>query len=35
VEEPVWLVRTVIVLFFVGFAVFLAREIRYALDSMP
>jgi hypothetical protein len=31
--EPVWLVRTVIVLFLVGFAAFLAREVRGLLDA--
>lgn len=31
VQEPVWLVRAVIVLFLLGFAAFLAREVRNLL----
>ncbi len=34
VEEPVWLVRAVLVLFLIGFAAFLAREIRRVVESM-
>ncbi|MHB1261552.1 MAG: hypothetical protein ACYC2H_07530 [Thermoplasmatota archaeon] len=35
VEEPVWLVRIVLVLFFVGFAAFLAREVYGFVQSLP
>lgn len=35
VEEPVWLVRAVLVLFFVGFAAFLAREVYGFVQSLP
>lgn len=35
VEEPVWLVRIVLVLFFVGFAAFLAREVYNLTQSLP
>jgi hypothetical protein len=31
-EEPVWLVRVVLVLFLVGFAAFLAREVQRFLS---
>jgi hypothetical protein len=31
-EEPVWLVRLVLVLFLVGFAAFLAREVQRFLS---
>jgi len=34
-QEPVWLVRAVLVLFLVGFAAFLAREVRAFLDALP
>lgn len=34
-EEPVWLVRAVLVLFLVGFAAFLARELRNFLSVLP
>ena len=34
-HEPVWLVRAVVVLFLVGFAAFLAREVRAFLDALP
>lgn len=33
IEEPVWLVRAVLLLFLVGFAAFLAREVYYALHA--
>jgi hypothetical protein len=33
VGEPVWLVRSVLVLFLVGFAAFLAREVRGLLEA--
>ncbi len=33
--EPVWLVRAVLVLFLIGFAAFLARELRTFLSSLP
>ena len=32
-REPLWLVRIVLVLFLVGFAAFLAREVRGMLDA--
>jgi hypothetical protein len=32
--EPVWLVRVVLILFLVGFAVFLAREVRNVIESL-
>jgi hypothetical protein len=32
-EEPVWLVRAVLLLFLVGFAAFLAREVYYAVHA--
>ncbi|MEA3137224.1 MAG: hypothetical protein QOC71_1505 [Thermoplasmata archaeon] len=35
VQEPVWLVRVVLVLFFVGFAAFLAREVYNFVQSLP
>ena len=35
VEEPVWLVRAVILLFLVGFAAFLAREVRNFASVLP
>lgn len=35
VTEPVWLVRAVLVLFLIGFAAFLARELRNFLSSLP
>lgn len=31
-REPVWLVRTVLVLFLVGFAAFLGREVQRVVD---
>lgn len=34
-EEPVWLVRAVLVLFLVGFAAFLAREAALLVRSLP
>lgn len=34
-EEPVWLVRAVLILFLVGFAAFLARELRNFLSVLP
>jgi hypothetical protein len=34
-EEPVWLVRAVLVLFLVGFAAFLAREVSNLVRSLP
>ena len=34
-EEPVWLVRAVLVLFLVGFAAFLAREVYGFVQSLP
>lgn len=34
-HEPVWLVRIVLVLFLVGFAAFLAREIRNFVSVLP
>ena len=34
-SEPVWLVRIVLVLFFVGFAAFLAREVYSFVQSWP
>jgi hypothetical protein len=34
VEEPVWLVRAVLVLFLVGFAAFLAREVYRFVQSL-
>lgn len=34
-HEPVWLVRAVLFLFLVGFAAFLAREVRAFLDAIP
>jgi len=33
IEEPVWLVRVVLLLFLVGFAAFLAREVYNFLHS--
>ena len=33
-KEPVWLVRMVIVLFLVGFAAFLAREVQRAVAGL-
>ena len=33
-REPLWLVRIVMVLFLVGFAAFLAREVRGLLDAV-
>lgn len=33
--EPVWLVRAVLALFLVGFAAFLAREVRNFLSWLP
>lgn len=33
-EEPVWLVRIVLVLFLVGFAAFLAREVYHFVNSL-
>lgn len=35
VHEPVWLVRIVLVLFLVGFAAFLAREVANFVQSLP
>jgi hypothetical protein len=35
VHEPVWLVRIVLVLFLVGFAAFLAGEVRSFLQALP
>ena len=35
VHEPVWLMRSVLVLFLVGFAAFLAREVRNFLQALP
>ena len=35
VSEPVWLVRTVLFLFLVGFAAFLAREVANFVRSLP
>lgn len=35
VQEPVWLVRAVLVLFLIGFAAFLAREIANFVRSLP
>ena len=34
-QEPVWLVRFVLVLFLIGFAAFLAREVANFLDVLP
>jgi hypothetical protein len=34
-QEPVWLVRAVLILFLVGFAAFLAREIVNFMRSLP
>ena len=34
-HEPVWLVRIVLVLFLVGFAAFLAREVANFVQSLP
>jgi hypothetical protein len=34
-QEPVWLVRFVLVLFLIGFAAFLAREVRSFLQVLP
>lgn len=34
-QEPVWLVRAVLVLFLVGFAAFLAREVANFVRSLP
>ena len=34
-EEPVWLVRIVLLLFFVGFAAFLAREVYNFVQALP
>lgn len=35
VHEPVWLIRFVLVLFLVGFAAFLAREVANFVDVLP
>lgn len=35
VHEPVWLVRIVLALFLLGFAAFLAREVRSFLEALP
>lgn len=35
VNEPVWLVRAVLLLFLVGFAAFLAREVANFVRSLP
>lgn len=34
-HEPVWLVRIVLVLFLVGFAAFLAREVERFVSVLP
>ena len=34
-HEPVWLVRFVLVLFLIGFAAFLAREVANLRDVLP
>ena len=34
-DEPVWLVRVVLVLFLIGFAAFLAREVYSFVQSLP